>query len=90
MVFGNAAHPLTTQARTLLTSIGVTFGDIEVDRAPNRAVLKEALARRSGHTSVPEVYIHGQRVGDLDDIRDNVANGELKELLDAAGISHTL
>jgi glutaredoxin 3 len=59
-------------ALALLDSLGVAYTAIDVttDRA------REAeMVRRSGRTSVPEIFIRNQLIGGFEDLRAFVASG---------------
>lgn len=67
--------------------MGVIFGILEVDIAPNREDLQQVLRHRSGQTAVTEVYVHGNHVGGADELVAAAASGELKEMLTNASVA---
>ena len=77
-IYGNASCVYCMAARTLFTRKGVPFRDIIVTESPDQL---EEMHRRSGRTSVPQVFIDGEHVGGFDDISILDSQGRLDELL---------
>jgi glutaredoxin 3 len=69
------------RARRLLQDKGVAFTEIDVDEVPGS---REQMRRRSGRTSVPQIFIGDHHVGGYDDARALDQRGELDPLLAAA------
>jgi len=67
------------RALALLTSKGVDFKAI--DLTDDADELEEQMRRRSGRTSVPQIFIDGQHIGGYDDLAVLDATGELDRLL---------
>ncbi len=64
--------PFSQKALSLLRTKGVAFMGIDV--TANRAREAEMI-RRSGRTSVPQVFIDDERIGGYDDLKAFVASG---------------
>jgi glutaredoxin 3 len=69
------------RARQLLTARGVPFTEIDVDQVQGGRVEME---RRSGRTSVPQIFIGATHVGGYDDLRALDERGGIEPLLSAA------
>ncbi len=67
------------RAKRLLTERGVTYA--ETDVGSDDARREEMIARASGRTTVPQIFIDGQHVGGCDDLFALDAKGELDVLL---------
>ena len=71
--------PYCHAAKRLLTAKGVAFGESDVMVAP--AKRKEMSARAGGATSVPQVFVDGDHIGDCDGIHALDAKGALNVIL---------
>jgi glutaredoxin 3 len=69
------------RARQLLIARGVPFTEIDVDQVQGGRVEME---RRSGRTSVPQIFIGATHVGGYDDLRALDERGGIEPLLSAA------
>ncbi len=67
------------RAKELLRLKGVEFTEYDVTNDPGR---EQEMRRRSGRTTVPEIFIEGELVGGCTDLFDLDAQGELDRLLD--------
>jgi glutaredoxin 3 len=73
--------PYCTRAKSLLTSKGVAFEEIDITMGgPLRT---EMLARSGGRTTVPQIFIDGVAIGGSDDLTALDRRGELDPLLTA-------
>ena len=72
--------PYCVRARMLLDRKGVNYTDIRVDREPH---LREEMIRRSGRTSVPQIFIDDLHVGGCDDMYALEHQNKLDPLLNA-------
>jgi glutaredoxin 3 len=70
--------PYCEQARMLLRSKGAAFEEISIETHPEQ---REAMIRRSGRRSVPQIFIGGQHIGGSDDLHALEAAGGLESLL---------
>lgn len=66
------------RARKLLKSKGASFQDIDIEES---AASREEMERRSGRTSVPQIFIGERHVGGCDDLYALDAAGGLDPLL---------
>jgi glutaredoxin 3 len=70
--------PYCHRARALLVSKGVQVEEIDIEQWPER---QEEMLRRSGRTTVPQIFIGQRHVGGCDDIYELDAAGGLDPLL---------
>ena len=70
--------PFCQRAEKLLKSKGVTINKIRVDQ--DRSKLKEMI-KRTGHNTVPQIYIGDKHVGGFDELSELDIMDELDELL---------
>lgn len=68
-------------AKSLLRDKNVAFNDIDVG---TDAALREEMMKRTGRTSVPQIFIGGQHIGGFDELSALDREGELDRLVDAA------
>lgn len=68
------------RAKGLLSRKGVAFTEID---APNGSAEREESNRRSGRTTVPQIFIDGAHVGGCDDLMALDGSGKLDALLAA-------
>lgn len=66
------------RAKTLLSSKGVTFTEIDVMETPGA---RQEMERRSGGRTVPQVFIDGRAIGGSDQLAALDRTGELDSLL---------
>ncbi len=71
------------QARKLLESKGVAFEEIDVMLKPGRRA--EMVERSGGRTSVPQIFVDGQHLGDCEELYALEAAGKLGAVLEGAG-----
>jgi glutaredoxin 3 len=72
--------PYCTRAKTLLTQKGVAFREID---APGGSAERAESQKRSGRTSVPQIFVGGKHVGGCDDLVALERSGKLDALLAA-------
>ncbi len=71
------------QAKQLLESKGVDFEEIDVMLKPGRRA--EMVERSGGRTSVPQIFVDGQHLGDCEELFALEAEGKLDPILEGAG-----
>ncbi len=81
-VYATATCPYCTRARRLLEKKGVRYTEIRVDQDPER---RAEMTKRTGRTSVPQIFIGDRHIGGYDDTAALDAQGELDSLL---GLAH--
>ncbi|AOV15859.1 glutaredoxin 3 [Acidihalobacter aeolianus] len=70
--------PYCVRARYLLDDKGVAYRDIRIDASRD---LRAEMERRSGRTSVPQIFIGDRHIGGYDDMAALDMAGELDPLL---------
>ncbi len=71
--------PFCSRAKSLLNSKGVKYKEIDV--TSDLKGRKEMTKRSGGATSVPQVFVNGNHIGDCDYIHKLDASGELDHIL---------
>ena len=70
--------PYCERARELLKSKGVAFQEIDIEAQPDE---REAMIRRSGRSTVPQIFIGERHIGGSDELQELEAAGGLDPLL---------
>lgn len=70
--------PYCARARNLFAARGVAIEEIDVEAVPGS---REAMLKRSGRGTVPQIFIDGKHVGGSDDLLTLEAAGQLDPLL---------
>ena len=70
--------PYCSRAKRLLDKKGVKYEELRVDSHPH---LRPEMEKRSGRTSVPQIFIGDIHVGGFDDMAELDMEGRLDELL---------
>ncbi len=78
LMYSKSWCPYCHQARALLASKGVTIDEVDIEQLPER---REEMIRRSGRSTVPQIFIGERHVGGFDDIYELDAAGGLDPLL---------
>ncbi|WP_375279588.1 glutaredoxin 3 [Pseudooctadecabacter sp.] len=69
------------RAKSLLTSKGVSFSEVDVMADPSRRA--EMMQRANGGRTVPQIFIDGKHIGGSDDLAALDRAGKLDALLNA-------
>lgn len=73
--------PYSHRAKALLDDLGVAYREIDV----TTDTLREGeMIKRSGRTSVPQVFVDDRHVGGSDDLAAAVDSGEFDQLLNGS------
>jgi glutaredoxin 3 len=80
VMYATSWCPYCARARRLFENKGVAFTEIDIDTAEGA---RAEMQRRSGRTSVPQIFVGEQHLGGFDDVRALDDRGELDPLLDA-------
>jgi glutaredoxin 3 len=65
-------------AREFLQAKGIEYEEYLLDLMP---LEKDVMIERCGQKSMPQIFINGQHIGGLADLRELDSNGELGKLL---------
>ncbi len=79
LMYCTAVCPYCVRAESLLRAKGVT--DIEKVRVDMQPELREAMMKRTGRRTVPQIYIGERHVGGYDELAALEHKGELATLL---------
>ena len=71
------------RAKQLLTAKGVDFTEIDVS---DDATLEAEMVRRSGRTTVPQIFIDGEHLGDSDYLMSLERDGRLDTILEGESL----
>ena len=74
--------PYCHRARLLLRSKGVHWGEIDLDREPQRRI---EMIEKSGRHTVPQIFIGSTHLGGSDDLALAESSGRLDRLLSGTG-----
>jgi len=77
-IYSTGSCPYCVRARNLLDKKGVKFTEYRVDLKPE---LRPEMEKRSGGTSVPQIFIDGRHIGGCDDMHELDFDGKLDPLL---------
>ena len=78
-IYSSMYCPFCHRAKRLLSTKGVEFKEIDVDRDSARRA--EMVERAKGRRTVPQIFIDGQHVGGCDDLYALDQAGKLDPLL---------
>ncbi len=65
-------------ARDFLQAKGIEYEEYLLDLMP---LEKNVMIERCGQKSIPQIFINGQHIGGLSDLRELYSSGELDKLL---------
>ena len=77
-IYSSNYCPFCTRAKQLLSSKNVAFNEINVD---GNNKLRQEMTKKSGRTSVPQIWVGKQHVGGCDDLFDLEHSKKLDALL---------
>lgn len=78
IIYSKKVCPYCVRAKNLLNQKGVRFEEILMDDKLDEL---DALKKKSGHMTVPIIYINDQMIGGYDDMAKLDAEGKLDALL---------
>jgi len=78
VMYSSGYCPYCTRARSVLDAKNVRYNVIDVDREPAQ---RAEMRKRSGRTSVPQIWVGERHVGGFTDLWALESSGELDELL---------
>ena len=64
-IYSTMFCPYCARARALLQRKGIAFTEIDLLEEPRR---RDEMIRRSGRTSVPQIFINGEHIGGSDEL----------------------
>lgn len=81
VMYGRDRCGYCRRARELLTRKGVAFTEYDVEKVEGA---REEMQRRSGRSTVPQIFVGDRHLGGSDDLHALDAAGELDSLLAGA------
>ncbi|GBM96955.1 hypothetical protein AVEN_69323-1 [Araneus ventricosus] len=72
---------LSKSVKELFKSLGVDFYALELDVIEGGDKLQQAMGKKAGRRTVPQVFIEGQHIGGCDDTMAVHKSGKLNALL---------
>ena len=78
LMYSKSWCPYCQQARALLTGKGAQIEEVDIEQLPER---RAEMIRRSGRSTVPQIFIGARHVGGFDDIYELDVAGGLDPLL---------
>lgn len=78
VIYSTAYCPYCMRARMLLSSKGIEFREIFIDREPQ---YRGEMESRSGRTSVPQIFIDDYHVGGFSELSELDTDNRLDPLL---------
>ena len=79
LMYSTGACPYCQAAERLLARKGVS--DVERVRVDLEPARRAEMQKKSGHSTVPQIWIGGRHVGGSDELHDLEASGQLDKLL---------
>lgn len=78
IVYSTLICPYCNAAKNLLNSLDLAYEEVRIDLDPEQRAL---MMKKSGRTSVPQIFINDHHVGGFDDLSALHRAGKLGELL---------
>ena len=88
MIFSFSTCPFCKNAKKLLDDMDVSYKAIELNDMEGGMAIRAELAKKTGRTSMPNIWIGGEGIGGCNDgpgIMTLKKNGELFKMLEKAG-----
>ncbi len=79
-IFTSARCPYCDGAKRLLSKKGIAYEEIRIDLDEAK---REELAKRTGRSSVPQIFIGETHIGGYDDLVELHRSGSLDKLLNS-------
>ncbi|EPZ36542.1 glutaredoxin type 1 [Rozella allomycis CSF55] len=81
MIFSKSYCPYCKKAKKLFENINVSYFALELDQESNGSEIQNELAKMTGQTTVPNIFIKGNHLGGCDDTYEAFNSGKLQKLL---------
>lgn len=88
IVYSKSYCPHCVRAKSLLESHGVDTKVVELNMEDDGLEIQAVLFHITGQKTVPNIFVGGKHVGGNSELQALANSGELKKLLDEAGISN--
>lgn len=87
LVYAKSFCPHCKKTKATLLSLNIAADIFDLDLLPNGPDIQAELARITGQTSVPNIFIAGVHVGGNSNLEAKLQTGEVQELLSRVGIT---
>ena len=77
-IYGTSFCRHCMDAKELLQAKGIEYEEYLLDLMP---LEKDAMIERSGQKSIPQIFINGQHIGGLTELKELIISGNLDKLL---------
>ena len=88
-MFSKTTCPYCKDAKSQFRQLGVEFKTIELDQMQSGRAMQQALLKISKQSTVPNIFINRNHVGGCSDLIKKIHSGEVKRLLDEAGVNYS-
>ena len=88
MIFSFSTCPFCKNAKKLLDDMDVAYKAVELNEMDGGMAIRAELAKRTGRTSMPNIWVGGEGIGGFNDgpgLKTLQKNGELFKMLEKAG-----
>ncbi|KAK9832794.1 hypothetical protein WJX81_001740 [Elliptochloris bilobata] len=87
VVYSKSYCPYCAQVKGLFNKLNVDYKLFELDQIADGQDVQNALHDVTSRRTVPQVFVDGKFIGGCDDTTGMYQSGELKTLLETAGVS---
>ena len=90
VIYTKTPCPFCKGAKELLNSGQVEFKEFDLLTVQGGSSMHSALIELSGQKSVPNIFIAQNHIGGFDKLKEKHSSGDLKKMLDNAGVKNIL
>jgi glutaredoxin 3 len=90
LVYSKAYCPYCTKTKQLLKRLDVETKVVEINQRRDGLQVQAILYKITGRQTVPNTFIGGKPIGGNQELQTIYQSGELKKVLDEAGIKHNI
>ncbi|GAB0489525.1 hypothetical protein MMPV_000745 [Pyropia vietnamensis] len=87
VLFTKTSCKYCSASKDLLNKLAISYTDVNAEVLENSADVRAALERKTGQTTVPNIFIGGRHVGGNAELQAAHKSGALTEMLAAVGIT---
>ena len=80
-IFSKSYCPACIRTKKLFESLGQAYKAVELNEVSNSKAIADEVYKLTGKTTVPQVFVNGQRVGGCDDTFAAHQDGRLAAML---------
>ncbi len=90
LVFSKTYCPYCDEAKQIFHTAEVKFEAFELDTLPDGEAMQKALLEITGQKTVPNIFVAENHIGGCSDLKAKIANGQIIDILESAGIPYNL